>query len=168
MQLNCDQTFLKDKRFELVEMSLGGIDYVLRDQAPLYSGNISFETGWGFDRFIEELNQYIFFWPGNEENPIRYGQNHFMRYLTEDPVVLKVSTKLVFAKNTSVSFCKYNSGAPRCNAGQGSPRGSDTFMPSGSATFKRSDVKEVVFHSEIKLPDEIIYKKLSESEWKVL
>lgn len=49
-------------------------------------------------------------------------------------------------------FCKYNSGSPRCNNGNRSPRGADTFLPERAFAGAPSDVVEVTFRDSVELP----------------
>jgi hypothetical protein len=50
-------------------------------------------------------------------------------------------------------FSKYNTGAPRCTKGKGSPRGPNTFVAVERATFSVSGVVEVAFKDAVKLPE---------------
>src|SRR5215469_14330007 len=103
----------------------------VRDQEPLHAGKIRFATGWGLQDLVQYLDDHVFFWPGWEDGLIQYGRNHFQRYAAEEPVILRVQTSELIAANTDAPpfFCKYNSGAPRCSYGEGSPRGPATFLP---------------------------------------
>lgn len=126
----------------------------IRDQYPLRAGNISFTNGWALKDLIFHLDDHVFFWPGWESGPISAGRNHFERYAAENPIVLRVPTSALIAANAAVVplFCKYNSGAPRCSYGHGSPRGPDTFLPAALFPFSSTDVKEVTFRSAVALP----------------
>src|SRR5262245_40857058 len=50
---------------------------VIRDQKPLHVGAIAFETGWDLPRFVQHVNEHVFFWPGSLEGPIKPGLNHY-------------------------------------------------------------------------------------------
>ncbi len=105
----------------------GGESVHIRDQAPLIEGAISFEDGWDMPRLVQHINDHVFFWPGNLAGPIEPGRNHFERYRSESPVILRVPTAELLVQ--SIKFSRYNSGAPRCSCGRYSPRGSKTYVP---------------------------------------
>ena len=126
----------------------------IRDQDPLHAGNISFSDGWDLPKLISHLDDHVFFWPGWEHGPVLSGQNHFQRYAAERPMILRVATTDLLYENreTAPFFCKFNSGAPRCTKGKGSPRGPLIFLSAREFTFSGSDVKEVTFKTIVKLP----------------
>src|SRR4051812_23502905 len=111
-------------------ISVSGEDVLLRDQAPLHRGNIAFGDGWDFSSFVRLLNERVFFWPGNAHGPNSYGLRHFQRYQHESPVLIRVKTAELFDSNSdrSITFCRYNSGAPRWSRGKAAPRGASTFV----------------------------------------
>jgi len=114
----------------------------IRDQAPLIEGAISFEDGWDMPRLVQHINDHVFFWPGNLAGPIEPGRNHFERYRSESPVILRVPTAELLGR--SIKFSRYNSGAPRCSGGKYSPRGSKTYVPASQFVGTASEVVEVV------------------------
>lgn len=138
---------LRDKRKEIVPITIDGEIIELRDQAPLYEGKAKLLDNWNFGDLVEFLNNRIFFWPGNDQGPVLSGKNHFFRYKEENPVVLQIETEVLFDANPKNGpfFCKYNSGAPRTTMGQGSPRGTCTFVDATLATFLPSQVVEVAY-----------------------
>ncbi len=125
----------------------------IRDQAPLHAGNIAFQGGWSFERFISQLNGLVFFWPGTAAGPIDYGRRHFQKYANDGALVLELSTRSIFDANPTPGpmFCKYNSGSPRCTGGTGSPRGPETFLGADDYHQTPSSVKEVVFSNTTSL-----------------
>ena len=126
----------------------------LRDQAPLHAGNIDFGEGWSFSDVVELLNQHVYFWPGDDEGPIPYGQRHFERYRNEAPAILRVRTSdLIDVAGDRLRLCAYNSGAPRCSGGRKSPRGGDTFDRPSSFSRPASGVVEIVVEGQVTLPD---------------
>ena len=127
---------------------------LVRDQAPLHSGNLELPNGFSFADFIESINRNVFFWPGTEAGPISYGLRHFERYRQERPVLLRVDYQSLILSNPAAIplFCKYNSGAPRCSNGKKSPRGLNTFLSAVAFNGTPSQVVEVTFRSAIKLP----------------
>jgi len=122
---------------------------LIRDQKPLVSGAIEFEEGWNLMRFVEYVNQHVFFWPGTAVGPINPGLNHFERYRTECPVILRIATE--DADPNSLRFSRYNSGAPRCSGGKYSPRGSRTCLAANEFPGTASEVIEVVATGEFAL-----------------
>jgi len=149
-----DLQYLHIKRSEALRLRIEGKSVSVRDQRPLHKGNIEFESGWTIHRFIHELNERVFFWPGTHKGLNDYGLRHFKRYESEHPIILRVPTKDLIATNagSGPQFCKFNSGSPRCSQGKRSPRGSQTFLVSEDAGFKPSEVVEVTFRDQIALP----------------
>jgi hypothetical protein len=113
-------------RHETIHIPDGAV--AIRDQKPLAFGAIQFDPDWNERRFISHVNDHVFLWPGTESGPISHGQNHFARYETEMPIILRFPMSHV--KALSPTFSRYNSGAPRCSSGKRSPRGSGRFSAS--------------------------------------
>ena len=160
----------RSKRFSHVLVPTGTTSVHIRDQAPLYEGNTTLQGGWSFADLIYCLNEKVFFWPGNSIAPIQYGRNHFARYAHEKPAILRAPTSDIIALNgiDRLRFCRYNSGAPRCNNGVGSPRGPKTFSPAAECTFGVGDVKEVTFNDCAKLPLSTQVSDVDLSNWSAL
>lgn len=127
----------------------------IRDQTPLHKGNLSLPPSWSYEDLVELLNDRVFFWPGDADGPIDYGERHFAKYAGEFPVVLRVPTADVLAANPGAppEFSRYNSGSPRWSGGRPSPRGPDTFLGVGEFGMPPSRVVEVAFASRVRLPD---------------
>jgi hypothetical protein len=136
-------------------VAIDGEEIHIRDQDPLKPGNMRLDRGWQFADFIEHLNAHVFFWPGWERGPIGSGANHFARYASDHPAMLRISTADLFSVNESATplFCKYNSGAPRYNQGRPSPRPANIFAPSESFAHRASNVVEVTFREAAIVPD---------------
>jgi len=134
---------------------------IIQNQSTLFAGNIQLAHGMTFGDFVVMLNSHVFFWPGSWGEHGHWittcGRSYFKRYSSCDDghCVLRMSTSEVFALNGAPKFCKYNSGAPRCNNGQKSPRGLSTFLEAESAPFRRGEVQEVVFQDRARLPKDI-------------
>ncbi len=145
---------LKVKRRGPTEVQVGRYRVQIRDQDPLYEGNMSLQGGWSFADLIHHLNQHVFFWSGTETGPVTYGQRHFGRYRDETPVFLRATFAELLSLNPAAEplFCKYNSGAPRCSKGKGSPRGPETFATASQTTFNLGSVVEVAFRNAVMLP----------------
>lgn len=142
----------------VVELPRGGGRRHLRDQAPLYEGNIALFGNWTFADLVQDLNERVFFWPGIEDGPSDYGRRHFARYNGDDVRVLVVETTALLAVNQGLppQFCRYNSGSPRCNpmskeAGKRSPRGPETFLPADRFDGAPGSVVEVTFRGTVRL-----------------
>ena len=145
---------LRKKRGKGCTVRVGNDDVHIRDQEPLYKGNIDLLCGWSFGRLIEHLNSFVFFWPGKGEGPSDYGERYLRRYAHERPMLIRIPTADLFAKNCVASprFCSYNSGAPRWASGKPSPRGPRTFSYGDQYDGTRSKVVEVVYEAAALLP----------------
>ena len=143
---------------------------LIRDQDPLHPGNVKLAVGWTFDDLIEELNRRVFFWAGTAAKPIAAGQRHFSRYASEGPVVLRVRFQELVAVNPHLEpeFCKYNSGAPRCNRGLKSPRGPQTFLKAEDADFSCAQVQEVTFAGSVTLPKSLELAQSHDGSWQIV
>jgi len=110
--------------------------------------------GFTLEDFVEALNVRVFFWPGKDEGPVRSGENHFARYASERPAMLRCLFQSLKSANPSAVplFCPYNSGAPRIVNSKKSPRGPDTFLKACDFPRTSSEVVEVTFLREIVLP----------------
>ena len=133
---------------------VGDDDVHVRDQEPLHKGHMALLCGYSFEDFIEYLNSFVFFWPGQDEGPSDYGERYFWRYADERPMLIRIPTADLFAKNRIASprFCSYNSGAPRQANGKPSPRGPSTFSYGEQYDRQPSNVKEVVYQAAALLP----------------
>ena len=142
----------------------------IRDQAPLHEGNMKLEGGWDYQRFVREINDLVFFWPGDERAPIPYGRRHFARYADEDVRILRVSTADLLAANQRCEalVCRYNSGSPRWSRGRPSPRGPATFVTLNQAVFPVNSVVEVTFRSEVILPPSTTVSWSLAGPWRTL
>lgn len=164
-----DLTLLKEKRAEGVFVQVDDVSVHIRDQAPLYENNMFLDDGLTFADWIGTLNGLVFFWPGKLEGPIIYGKNHYKRYRSSSPRVLRIEFQSIVAVNYSQPlFCKYNSGSPRCSNGQRSSRGKDTFVAAAAATFSPSDAVEVTFSNRVKLPDDVRVSESTTGPWRQL
>lgn len=143
---------------------------VLRDQAPLHARNMTLNDGWSFEDFVTALNARVFFWPGTPEGPIDYGRRHYGRYASERPLIIRAESTALLASNPSQVplFCKYNSGSPRWSGGVPSPRGAATFRTCDNAPFRASEVVEVTFKGEVRLPVTTEYGEVPMGPWKRL
>lgn len=136
------------------EIEVDGEIIRVRDQDPLHCGNVRLAPGWSFEDLIFYLNGYVFFWPGTHAGPSPYGERHYERYAHEKPAVLRVATRELIAANPAnqIAFSAYNTGAPRCTMGKGSPRGLRTFGFASDFEFPPTRVVEAAFQSQVQLP----------------
>lgn len=170
MQQAGNLTLLRQKRADYLAIQIGSTTVKIRDQQPLYEGNISLESDWLFEDVIQSLNERVFFWPGREAGPISYGERHVQRYVNEKPVILRVTTADLLSVNPDIHplFCRFNSGSPRCSNGVGSPRGPNTFVRCGQADFTPSKVVEVTLTEKANLPSTIEAADSITGPWKDL
>lgn len=163
-RLSCTERLLTDggrsdlldrPRRGMTEVQVDGRRVAVRDQDPLHAGNIEFEAGWTFARFVRHLNRYVFFWPGTVRGPNDYGVRHFARYRRSGPVLIRIPFTSVVDTGATPLFCRFNSGSPRCSRGLRSPRGSRTFLLAGFFGEGAQRVVEVVFEDSILLPGSI-------------
>ena len=148
---------LNGKRREHFPLDLDGTPILLRDQRPLHPGNVALGDGWTWDDLLRELNQRVFFWPGRIDGPSDHGRRHHQRYADERPLLLRLMTRDVISANPGrpPEFCRYNSGAPRCTKGRGSPRGADSFVPADRFPGRASQVVEVTYVRRVLLPQRV-------------
>jgi hypothetical protein len=154
---------IAERRRSSAAVCVDGRVAVLRDQAPLSMGSVCFEGGWGRASLLRALGEHVFFWPGTEQGPVRCGRNHFAKYAESD-VVLRLPFSAV--ADQKPMFCRFNSGAPRCSGGRKSPRGPNTFADAASCSFAPASVVEVVFRSELRLPDETAVLSTPTGSWR--
>lgn len=138
------------RRREHLQITIMGSAVIIRDQAPLKEGAIEFEDGWSVPRLVKHLNEQVFFWPGTAAGPIGAGANHFDRYSSERPVIIRIGTQAAIRAN--LRYSRFNSGAPRCSGGKRSPRGSKTYFAAEDFPGTPSDVVEVVVEGSLQLP----------------
>src|SRR5262249_16909804 len=155
------------KRFGHEVISVGRRSVLVRDQAPLYSGNADLGGAWSFEDLIEHLNRRVFFWAGTEDGPIDYGRRHFQRYAHEGPVILRLRFGSLQASNPDRPplFCPYNSGAPRTSYGRKSPRGPDTFLAAEYFPGTAARVAEVTFRDHVRLPRDVQMSSHVDGPW---
>ena len=154
------------RRLEHLAVPGNGCTTQLRDQRPLIEGAIQFEEGWDLARFVQYVNEHVFFWPGRLFGPIGPGLNHFERYRAESPAILRFPTAAL--RDAELRFSRYNSGAPRCSGGKYSPRGRRTYLPASEFTGTTSEVVEVVAIGVCKLPSSVEVSHSPMGPWRPL
>lgn len=165
-----DGSYLGRKRAKAVTVQISGVAISIRDQRPLHAGNIRLQSDWSFEDVVRSLNERVFFWPGKDAGPISYGERHFERYADERPTIIRVSTADLFNVNADndPTFCRFNSGSPRCSNGVRSPRGAETFVRCTRAEFTPSKVVEVTFADEVVLPARVEVARSISGRWRPL
>jgi hypothetical protein len=158
-----DQSTLRTKRRQKVEIVLGELRVVLADQQPLHERNIRLDSGITFEQFVGFLNARVFFWPGNAKRPNQHGQRHFSRYIEESPSIIRVDTRELLAANGALQpeFCKFNSGSPRISNRHASPRGQSTFLPASEAPYSAGKAIELTFSGDVRLPPSTTVTRLT-------
>jgi hypothetical protein len=124
--------------------------------------------GFEYEDFVELVNGLVFFWPGDESNPIMHGQRHFDRYRNERPVILRVPTRDIIADGNPALYSNCNSGAPRCSRGKYAPRGPSTFVAANQFLGAPGRVIEVVFSGSVALPMTTVVKSVDATRWQRL
>jgi hypothetical protein len=144
---------LTERRRRHERLTKGENKILLRDQGPLHAGHIDFRGDWTLARFVQELNDHVYFWTGNP-GISTYGRRHFERYRSEAPVVLRLECAELFNSSPmdELRFCRFNSGSPRTVNGRKSPRGPETFVAGPDFPGAPADVVEVVFRRGVALP----------------
>jgi len=134
----------------------GDHDAGLRDQQKLQQGHVEYRGGWGPRELLSAINGRVFFWPGDQDDPNRYGRKFADAYRGrgQTPMMLRIAFLDLLQPNpgTPAHFCKFNSGAPRTTAGRKSPRGPDTFQTAEEWHGPPSRVAEVSFVGKVVLP----------------
>ena len=163
---DADRALLHTKR----KHSVAFASVLIRDQAPLFEGNIRFPEGFGFEDLLDVLNSHVFFWPGVEAGPIDHGRRHFERYRQESIAILRAPTRDLFAANPEgvPHGCLYNSGSPRCSGGEKSPRGPDTFVPLEEMAATPSKIVELTYRDAARLPPRTEVSSSPRGPWKPL
>ena len=157
------ETNLRTRRSESTPLSVGSCQVFIRDQAPLHTDNIEFEGGWNLEDLVADLNHRVFFWSGWERGPIQHGVNHFERYKSESPVILRVRFDSLREHNPGCTplFCKFYSGSPRCYQGRRSLLARDCPYTPGS-------VVEVTFLEHVALPPDTEASNRLNGGWRPL
>lgn len=170
LMLRAGRAAARERRKASETIRVDGHDVVIRDQAPLFEGNIGFEEGWDFARLLQHLDSHVFFWPGTDAGPVPSGRRHFARYIDagESLAFLRVDAKALVRENGEPRFSVYNSGSPRMTGGRPSPRGSRTFLPAAALDRTAGDVVEMVFVGEARLPRSTVVSSSPAGPWSPL
>jgi hypothetical protein len=110
-------------------------------------------TGWTLSEFVQYLNGFTYFWPGQDRGPIGPGQRLLEHYESDGPIVLRAPTRDLLRENDfQPEFCSFNSGAPRYHSGKRAVRGPHLFTSAAAFPRRASEVVEVAFRGDVALP----------------
>ena len=162
---------LVERRKSSVTLNVNGETVVIRDNRPLRPASIALQGGWLLSDWLGELNSRVFLWPGEEDGPIQRGRAHFGRYASEGLVfTIRVPTHSLVEANKDrelwVSRC--NSGSARHIGGKPVPRGPATFQLTASAPFRPSEVIELSYRGEARLPSDAQWSTSLSGPWEGL
>jgi hypothetical protein len=119
---------------------------------------------WSLGEFVEYLNSFTYFWPGNDRGPIGPGQRLLDHYEADGPAVLRIATEDLLHENASMApeFCAFNSGAPRYHSGKRAVRGPHLFKSAAAFPRRASEVVEVAFRGDVFLPPTTLVRRAAE------
>lgn len=160
--------FLQTARLQPVVLRVGrGCRVTLNDQFPLRSENSFAAIRGTYAEFLRCLNTLIFFWPGTSDGLRSKGRlaDSFARKDVRRGW-LRVPTADLWAEQSTIRFCRYNSGAPQ--ARDGVERGPHIFVPCHDPGLSVTDVAEVVFDYRVTLPESAEWRDPESSEWRPL
>ncbi len=145
---------LRARRANPRPINVDGQVVVLQDQGPLLFANAQLDAEWTEGDFVEFLNEHVFFWPGIQSGPIKYGERLLSHYEQQGPAVIRVRTASLLAENHQLNplFCAFNSGAPRMQGGRRVRRGRDLFLPAETFSRPPSGAVELAFRGTVALP----------------
>jgi hypothetical protein len=146
--------WLNMRRAEAVHLQTPDGLAVLKDQRPLIAANMELMAEWSLGEFVEYLNSFTYFWPGNDRGPIGPGQRLLNHYQADGPALLRIATEDLLRENGAASpeFCAFNSGAPRYHSGKRAVRGPHLFKSPADFPRRASEVVEVAFRGDVLLP----------------
>lgn len=144
-------------RREPVSLRLHQDIITIKDHGPLIEANIAFEQGCNLARYIALLNEYVFFWPGDECNTIGSGVRHRAHYGGNRSAMIRIQFASLQAANMGVAphFTRCNSGSARIQLGRRVPRGALTFQDLDGVNWRRSQTIEVAFKGALTLPEHV-------------
>jgi hypothetical protein len=151
------------RRADAVHLETPDGRIVLKDQRPLIAANVELTPEWSLGEFVEYLNSFTYFWPGNDRGPIGPGQRLLDHYEADGPLVLRIATEELMRHNTAMipEFCAFNSGAPRYHSGKRSVRGPHLFKTAAEFPSRASEVVEVAFRGDVLLPPTILLRSVT-------
>jgi hypothetical protein len=139
---------------ELIKTPLG--NFTLNDQQALKYGHVKDPSSLSESDFVALLDQFAFFWPGDEDGPIDMGRNFIRRYRESGDLLLQVRVKtesfMKMNHPSRIFLSQCNSGAPRSNPSTLIYRGDNTFISMMNYEGRISDIKEIALSGWAILP----------------
>lgn len=111
-----------------------------------------FTHDWTLEDYIEYLNGFVFFFPGEKERPIK-AKGFFGIYKQQQALCIPTKDLFIANQGTPPQFSSCNSGAPTERTPCRAKRGPDTFVCGEKFEGNPSDVFEVAFCCGVNLPD---------------
>lgn len=144
--------YLRRRRAVHVPIQVEGLEVIIRDQRPISETALAkcLEGDCQRADYYELLNNRVFLWPTVERL-----RRHYDRYETEEPLLLRLPTREIIARNPHAEFSRLNSGATRANSylgGIAPLRGRETFQTAEKCHYGISSVAEVTFPQRCLLP----------------
>jgi hypothetical protein len=140
-------------------------DAELNDQDALKYGHVKHQNSMTETEFVSLLDQFCYFWPGDDNGPIDMGRNFVGRYQQKDDSLFAIvvpTRDFLRANHTRrIALSNCNSGAPRSNPNAVIYRGDDTFVPWKDYQGNVANVKEVAVLGYAKLPGSRFLNNLS-------
>lgn len=159
------QAHLRRRRPDHVTIEIDGREVKIRDQRPISEKALAkcLDGGLQSADYYELLNNRVFLWPTLE----RLGR-HYDRYESEEPVLLRLSTREILALNSNIEFSRLNSGATRANSylgGIAPRRGRDTFQSAQNCNYGISAIAEITVPQRCVLPAMIESARTPDGPW---
>lgn len=156
------------KRLTHYELKFNGEIFSIRDQRPISEKALKkcLTDNWECADYFEFLNNRVFMWP-----TIDRLSRHYVRYVSEHPIILRFETKSIVEINQNVKFSRLNSGATRANSylgGKPPERGNETFKLAVDYAHSISSIAEVTFENECILPKTFCQSSSPNGIWELL
>lgn len=162
--------FLRTPRAKPAALRIGPLAedlFELNDQLPMLHESSFAQLDGTRDDFIELLNGFVFYWPGNQDGPITkgdHGQSFRARY--ERFAELRIPIADVWMDRSLPQFCRYNSGAPQ--ARDRIIRGPSIFVDASDTELATRKVVEAVFLKRVALPPSTQWRGDTFSDWRTI
>lgn len=162
------QNIKREKRKEHLIITVDGIEISIRDQQPISPVALPkcLTQGWTMADFLYHLNDRVFMWP-----TLKRLWSHFNRYVSENPVIFRFSTRDIIENNVHVKFCRLNSGATRANShlgGKAPDRGENTFVSAEQFDRSPGKVAEVTFEHQCLISGPFSYSDRPDGYFQVI
>lgn len=144
---------LRRRRPDHVTIEIEGREVMIRDQRPISEKALAkcLDGDLQPADYYELLNHRVFLWP-----TLKRLARHYDRYKSEEPVLLRFSTREILALNPRAEFSRLNSGATRANSylgGIAPRRGRETFQTAEACDCGISAIAEVTIPRSCVLPE---------------